>query len=230
MDSTRDTYYFDKYVYKIKIDIPGIHFFRNSRNDEQCNAKLNHNYRLWNGLRHVTVKEAIGSNHKLVKKIIGWREFHKENKTALKLVFSYNTVTVYYNDDKPITDLINSFIESGHAESDLSISFLKSKQIEGFQRGVIYHNNPVKKFRVHLGYLKLDPQQRSDLTSYLIQNREAVLFGASFNRWYQSNTLFVNYSLYFDIDDDIHVTYLMLKFPGLVRKLSNIEKRINTIL
>jgi hypothetical protein len=231
LDKAHVNNYFDRYQYKVKFDIIGIHFFRSVKNEYQFSNRLDTkcSYYLGHG-KNMTVRQVIGSSDNIARNIVLWTNKHKALKSDIKFMFCCDTFSVYYNSDDAIKELIDSFTENEYNDTMLPVTFFKVEKIAGFQRDVIYHMNPKRKIRTYFSSFRISDQDKTDLWNYVRDNVLDIDCSYALRRFFQhsSRSRFMNSTFFIDLDDERHITYLMLKFPELIRKVSNIEKRINT--
>jgi len=235
VDKTRVNYYFDTYQYKMKFDIMGIHYFRNIRDDAHFDIRLKsacvyYPYGRFTNVKNINVNEIVGSNDQLIRIFLKWIKSNKDSKSQLRTVISFDCVTVYFNDPAPLEKLIDSFIGAGYDIEQLAITLYKAQKMQDFERDVIYHLFPKKKYRLYFSCMMLSTAEKGDFITYVQNNSTDIVCSNRLNDWTTTlKSRIIQSYYYIDMDDDTHVTYLILKFPGLVRKLSNIQKRINTV-
>lgn len=234
IDRTRINLYFDKYKYKLCIRADGFQFFRNIKNIESYDVRLYDrvgNFRYESRGNSTTVKDRLGENVEVIKEILGWMIDQKSKSDKnLKFVTALETLTIYFNDKEIISNLLTLIDSLPRSDTEFRIELLEAEKLAGYQKGIIYQINPKHKYRLHFGFFRLNKIDIQILRSYL-KNPENKLHLNSTARTWMSREIVNNfwYGITVDCDDDVHATYLNMLYPGIINKLSKIEKRINTV-
>ena len=239
-DISRVNYYYDIYQYRCVIRLHAVEFIR------LCNFDSN-KFDYW--MNHITYKNGVKSKWKnvisdkksLLKSICDWVGQNKKNKDV-KITFSSNTISLYYNDENSIVELLNVIRSNEQQDINLRIKFSRSSRISNFERGVVYLANPKAKFRLYFSYMRLSVDEENYILDYL-RNIDNMSCSYQIRRWLRDETQQMTPSWYspgvkkfiffrntfIDVDDDSHATFLNLYRPGIIYKVNKIEKRINNM-
>lgn len=148
-----------------------------------------------------------------------------------RVMLSHNCFTVYYND----TALIDQFLCDLQSSNDLittyaQFSFYYASVMPGFETGVVYRSRPTHAYRMYLGTISLSDDDKKRLLEYVSRAENEMKFSSNarhimhrrFARVYSAS------DVYIDANTEHQAMYLNLLYPGIIRKLAKIEKRINT--
>lgn len=239
-DISRVNYYYDIYQYRCVIRLHAVEFIR------VCNFDSN-KFDYW--MNHITYKngtktiwkKVIGDRKDFLKVLCDWVGQNKKNKD-IKITFSSNTISLYYNDEHKILELLNIIKSNEQKDIYTRINFSRSNRIQNFERGIVYLANPKAKFRLYFSYMRLSVAEEDYILDYL-RNIENMSCSYQIRRWLRDETQQMTSTWYrpgvkkfiffrntfIDVDDDSHATFLNLYRPGLIYKVNKIEKRINNM-
>lgn len=235
LDTTRVCYYHNTYKYRAVINIRGLQFVRVCNYN---NSRINYckDYVVFYNRRKTTWGEVIRDNENLIHALCEWIKIAKLDKN-IKVFVGYDNLSIYYNDDTKISELLTLIQTTATAENVFALSFTESAKIDNFERGVIYLARPVYRYRIYFNHLELTPDEAQYLRDYVKEIKrykanwsfQRLLDGA--NLFYKSRTYSVTsiFNSYIDINDDVHATYLGLFKPGIIKRVAKIEPRINNI-
>jgi hypothetical protein len=234
LETTKITHYYDKYPYKMIVRGAGLHHCRQAKHVTDINAVFNTHYPRFMYLRprsSETVRQIIGTeNEKVVRVFWTWIIEARQKKLDVKISVSHNKVFVYYKDEHLIESLLNSFIGADFSKSSILLNFHKAEQIPHYERGVVYLLDPKYKFRVTTGTAKIgNKAQNEQLRAYILNEENDIHVGYALRNWLKqsrnNNWEYIPRGLTFDLNDEIHATYLNMLYPGIIHKLSEIKLR-----
>jgi hypothetical protein len=152
-------------------------------------------------------------------------------KHDCKIVISQHCFTVYYNNADNIDQLLCA-LEKSSVDTPLAAEFTfhYSSVMPGFETGVIYQARPKYCYRMYMGTMALTDKEKQQLLEYVLrpENKMKLSSNATATLHRRWGRLYSGTDIYIDSYSEQHAVYLNLLFPGIIRKLSKIEKRINT--
>lgn len=216
--------FYDKFKYKIVIDIPGIHFFRYVNTIEQFDKRINtiaFGLRFKNNFDY-TIGEICEATLDSIKNIIIWKSKNKSTDTFLSRIEA-DILTVYANDISLIYEL-STFIKNKN-----NIRKFKATDLN-FDKGKIYLKNPKFKYRLFLNYKAWLKHERDNLTEFLNQDKENYAASKVLSDWLfkfddYNRTIWSSNTFTIDMKEEIMITFFVIKFPNAIKKVVEIEKR-----
>lgn len=239
VDKNRATYYYDKYKYRCKFSLRGVHFLRVVRYKASIIPRYLNNTTYVFGKKS-SWKSALGTNISLIEQLCDWIAQHKDSEYKDKITISvgYNSIMLYYNDESLIDNFLRVIEQHADpkAEYKYSLKFARSTRVENFERGVIYLRRPKHKYRLYFNYTKLGADDAAYVRKYLLDiEKSSQAYNRSLYRFaHRTNFQGVGWDIiylnsYLDVNDDVHATYLNLFKPGIIHRVAKIEQRINTV-
>lgn len=232
LETTKITHYYDKYPYKMTVWGTGLHHCRQAKHVIDIDTVFNTHYpryMFYTTKNSQTVREIVGTqNEKVVRVFWTWIIEAKQNKLDVKISVNRNKVFVYYKDEQLIESLLNSFVGANFSKSNILLNFYKAEQIPHYERGVVYLKDPKYKFRVTTGTAKIGNKAQIDqLRAYILNKENDIHVGYALRNWFKqsrhNNWEYIHRGLTFDINDEIHATYLNMLYPGMIHKISEIK-------
>ena len=222
IDKSKNTYYYDKYPYKMMIYCVGIEHSRRCYTEDELETKLNRLFSYFSYSRHndeIRIKENFD-------KMVSILSIKNENKDRddIKFTTSRGVFTIY---STKVSDLI-SFHEQLKS-ANLNIRCYATTRIQNYSKDVVYLKSSPHQYRAFMNSIVLTTDEITDLYTYF--KRNDIRMSPTFIKWYRcnyknaSNKFYTWITMFFDLNDESQITYLSLKYPRLVRKICKIEKR-----
>lgn len=226
-DPTKLSLYFDIYRYKLKMKIPGVHYFRSVKSIDQYNQRLNQIHTFGLKLNIYTISQFFKdhSNYKL-EPIYDFILFKiNQPKNQNKVIVSYDSVNVYSND---VNELINIATVNKFADCQL----ITITELKDYDKNNIYKKKPKHKYRIYLNYSKITDGDIQLFMKLLMTNdcapsRTLSREMSNYNKrtWVNETALLLWASHFIDINDEIFITMFSLTFPKTIRKIVKIIQR-----
>lgn len=228
LDSTRLTFYYDKFKYRMSIGIRGIHYFRTVNTIDGYTNRLNaySTERMY----YQNVHQILSDNKTLkhIKNFVRWRASKVKDKLDFKLRIGEDKATIYSND---LTVFQIILVKLNHDYDQQHITCNYSELMQNYEQGVIYLKNPKRKFRIYLRSEKHSVSQKFDLLEFI--NKNDITMSPSLLKWlkrssrvsfpYGDSWAWSHY--FFEFDQESLITIVSLKFDNLIGKLCTVQKR-----
>lgn len=219
VDENRNTYYYDKYPYKMMIYCVGIEYSRRCYTVDELETKLIRVFSYSKYDEEVRIKENLDKISSIIK-------IKNENKDRddIKFTTSRGVFTIY---STKVGDLIS--FHDRLKSFDLHFRCYATTRVQNYSKDVVYLKSPQHEYRVFMNSIVLTADEVTDLYAYFKNN--AIRMSPTFIKWYRFNyknsphKFYTWLTMFFDLNDESQITYLSLKYPRLVRKICKIEKR-----
>jgi len=218
IDRTKDTYYFNKYPYKLRVYCNGIEYAR------KCHTEYDFELRIQKLSTYKTYNHISDLNNSR-ETILGLISIRSDNKKNLNLKFMVQTGTL----DIYSTDLISlSDIYSKVLAYNCPIEKTATIKRPNYSNDTVYLKDSNYQHRCYLTTKIWTDKEKRDFYKYTRENdiklcpslKTMLLWKHPYSvRTYTWSSMFI------DIKDDTQITYLSLKFSNLIRKVCKIEKR-----
>jgi hypothetical protein len=214
VDPARIALYYDRYLYRARLDIEDIHYFRGVKNSNEVYdriQRLNRNY-------FTVVLSSAGYQ------LFDWMDTY-QTAGVYFVRFQQDAVDIYSNDIIVLQDLINQ------VHGAKSYILKRCQPRPDFDRSTVYLVNPRSRYRVYFKWIKAD-NIRDSLREFVEQH--GLKPSESCRRWlttlYNTSSGYLGYqylwdSYFIDVDDEMITTLMTLKFGDIIRRVSKIEKR-----
>lgn len=224
VDKSRMFLYYDRFIYRAKISIENIQYFRHVKSVEK----------LWTQLSYVSNLRSMGmsiTDVAKVKRFVEWFENTKYSKKDYCYSCNTNYINFYTNDISIINELLVQLSDEVALSDKLVPPYYDLYRVidnPKTDRSVIYLVDPKYRYRIYFKWGKTTETQREDLINFIESND--IVCSVAFEHWVKKR-LHKNYSHYLwdnyfiEFNNEMLVTLLSLKFDGLVRKICNVEKR-----
>lgn len=212
VDPARIALYYDRYLYRARLSIDDIHYFRGVKNSADLYnriQRLNRNYFT------VVVSSAA-------YQLFDWMDIY-QSAGVHSARFQQDAVDIYSNDIVVLQDLVNQV--HGAKSYDLK----RCQPRPGFDRSIVYLAKPKSRYRIYFRWIKA-ADIRLSLREFV--ELHGLKPSESCRRWLTSsnttNSLGYQYlwdNYFIDFDDEMITTLMTLKFGDIIRRVSKIEKR-----
>lgn len=226
-ETRRYNRYLDKYLYKISIKLRGIQYFRDCKNKNQVNSRLE---RKVYSSTHTGIPTMKTLNSMLEK---------SDNKTFDVLTFFdilFDTNELYFRrifQNK--IDIYTNSLELCSAFSIFSdkVSYKYVTEKVDYDANVIYLHKPKYNFRLFLNTKRLDETELARFSNFV--NVYSFKPSRSFSKsllWHYAslkngslikNWMYVHEKYFLDFIDETLITIFAISFPDLIRKVCKIE-------
>jgi hypothetical protein len=222
IDSLRSSPYFNKYEFSLTASVPGIGYFRGIKSLRQFDQRLPANVGYYDRL---TVKEKCAANLSILRSIIMWRYTmdRDHNSEKLRITVSGNQLFFYTSDLSLIENFINEI-----GPNNISYTIKRSPFVPNWEKGAIYHARPKHKLRLYLTSRRYALEEKTELCNYLAENTAHIAPSPTLKNWFT----FINRShshawstMFMDIDDEVYLTYMSLRFSNLISRVCDIKQR-----
>jgi hypothetical protein len=218
IDETKDTYYFNKYPYKLRIYCNGIEYARRCHSENELDVRL---ARLSVYIRNNSMEELVTFREKILE-LLKIRESYRYNSN-LKFVVQHGIFNVYSTNICDISD-IYSRISSFNYKIEKSVSIKRPD----YSSDVVYIKDPKHQYRCYLTTKMWTEDEKTQFYKYARDNKIRLCPSLkSMLLWKHpySTRIYTWSSMFIDVDDETQMTYLSLKFSNIIRKICKIEKR-----
>lgn len=233
-DKRRYSLYFDKFRYRASVCFPGIHYFRYEKNTLEFNKRLEDIVSVWptyisdkpkNSLNnYVVLSELLTSKYqsdlKIYESFVAWRN---QYSTKIKVCIRRDHLDIYFDEPEPFRSFVQFCPDH---RPDLRYIVVNPD----LKRDVIYHINPTHQYRL---FFKLHKMPKTELANFkamftqydckMSPGLKREIYSRKFHS--HSGYLLILDQHFVDIQDDSLITVWALRYPNLVRKVVNIEKR-----
>lgn len=209
LDTAKRNFYYGQYPFKITLNEHYLHYLRSIKDTvsfdrywewRQSRSFLNHSASTRNRLHEIFV---------FLSKYIDREKF--------KLVFSYNTVSIFIEDRESAEEL-RSAIDC--STINLNVKFWRVEQVADWKKDNVYLKNPKYAYRAYFNIVYLSsPKEISSFKKYLERNN--IHYCPSLLRClrHKFSSFYLTTKMFIDLDDTAHLTYLMLSYGDCIRKV-----------
>lgn len=219
----RDNTYYNKYEYRLRIDIPGLRYTLWCTEPEHLDAKISGKTYKYGKMPKKDIP-VVTANLDALKAVIVLQRDRKKNKT-LGVRIESETIAVFSND---LTELQAVQAAIGSAgETDYT-----QVQTAAFAGTKYFVNDPPHKFRVYFRSKRVEEEFHLDLRKTLERQKELYPSNAlqhwcskdakTYGMWYFRWT---NAAHFIDYDDESTLSYLALVHGDILGKKYKLEKR-----
>ena len=219
----KENTYYNNYVYRAKMFIPGASYTYYAKTTEDLTKRLNATgYLILSPSRKIEIREHINE----LNNFIDWRNKHqKKGYASFRVEGDY--ISVYSND----LDLLLTLKD---ITPEVKLTEVKLEQFAGTK---YYVNEPKHKYRIYLKSAIVDDKTFiKDLYETINKSKELVaskplrlwLYGYMKDRGLQSHPWRYNWSSSshsIDYDNESTLSYLMLMYGHMLGKRYKLEKR-----
>lgn len=236
LDISRSAFYFDKFKYKMSVFVRNVHYFRSIKTVDNFHKKINrYSTQLNDGFLFfddIQLLVADKTTQTAIESFVRWRESLVNTQLKFKIRVNHSHILIYGNDLQLYDGLLTEIKDSVNLAQ---IEYYYVNSNPNYDRSVIYLQKPKRKFRIYLKSEMYCTSDREKLLNFMID--KDIYMCRSFNEWLNrnnSNNFFKNTSyswdhFFFELDDEMLITLILLKFDRLIRKVCAIEKKINTV-
>lgn len=197
IDRYKVSLYYNKYRYRVKFRLRGVHFFRYCSTvfdvNERLHQSVSHGYITGNRLSVLThVSEFVDSVHAFVE----WRG----QETRGLISVTVDTVKFYTNSLEAIEHLQSTVLAEVLAHTD-RVAYSEALPIDNHEAGAIYRRRPRSQWRMHFNWGKLTDTEIVELRNTLANYR--VVLNPRLEWGLQSYSSPNNYPLYLRASDYI---------------------------
>jgi len=248
IDKSRLSLYFDKFQYRLSLNMSAIHYFRYIKNNSDYDSRVislrehlsSGSDKNWNGFVYQPFGASrsfatISDNLPSIEAYSLWRETISV-PTDVMIRIQCDKLDVYSNK----MSIFQSLLDKLDSVNDfLDVKFLKSKPMKNFEKGIVYRENPKYKFRIYLSCELRTIEQIKQFNDTLL--RYDINLSKSLISWIDSSEVMAEKSPFsttpgtwswphfsFDFNDESIITILCLQHQEWIGKVCHIEKKINT--
>ena len=214
IDTTKRDYYYHQYPFKMLIISSDLQYLRYVRDESDF-----------------TYVYSTKIKPRLLADVSKYDEFleivklrAKFSAKEAKFVFWSGTCTVYSEN----IDIVNTISQSlmKFDTSRFRISRYRVDKKQDYDREKVYLKNPKHSLRMYFNSAVWTKADRKTLFEYMKSNdiKLSPSLKRWFNNWISYERVYTVNSMFIDLNDEQHITYLSLKFPNLPRKVCVIEK------
>jgi hypothetical protein len=217
VDPARIALYYDRYLYRARLSIEDIHYFRGVKNSAE----------LYNRVQRLNKNYSTVAVSSAAYQLFDWMDTY-QSAGVHSARFQQDAVDIYSNDIIVLQDLVNQ------VHGAKSYILKRCQPRPGFDRSIVYLAKPKARYRIYFRWIKavdIRPSLREFIEHHGLRPSE------SFRRWLTSSptsSYVINSSLgyqylwdnyFIDFDDEMITTIMTLKFGDIIRRVSKIEKR-----
>ena len=220
----RDSNYYNKYEYRMRVEIPGVRYTWSCKKPEELDVKLSGKAKpKYYNVRKSDIQE-VTDNLTALKAIVTIQQSRKTSKTFGMRVES-ETVAFFSND---LTELkaLESTIGSTY---EYDYTQVQTSQYAGIKH---FAKEPKHKFRVYLKSRRVDDSLHLEFKE-LFKRQPSLYPSQAFKDWYTNPGSrfgiwyfrWVSAAYFIDYDDESTLSYLALMHGDLLGKKYKLEKR-----
>lgn len=223
----RDNLYYNKYEYRIRIEIPGSRYTYWCKKPEDLDKKLISKTNGWSGIRKEDVPIVTAHLPQLKELISIATERKASGKYTIRM--ESNTVAVFSSDLTILQD-IEKRIGLGY-----TIDYTKA-QTGSFTGTKYFVNDPKHKYRVYLKTKRVENNFHTEFADMIAKNK-SLYPSPALRRWLGPDSKrrgmwylkFSSSSYFIDYDDESTLSYLALMHGEILGKKYKLEKRPDPI-
>lgn len=223
----RDTLYFSKYDYRLRMHVPGARYTWYCKRPSDIDRKLNGTFGRWGDIRKDDVQTVL-DNLPALKTIVEVTIERKKNKN-FSMRLEGNTLAIFSNDLDFLTKLQDRIGTKYRLDCSMA-------QTSGYSGIKYFVNEPSHKYRVYLRSKRVEDTFHTELRGTLSRtktlypsnalrrwvNNDSKRYGIWYFRW-TSSAHFIDY------DDESTLSYLALIHGEILGKKYKLEKRPDNI-
>lgn len=216
IDTAKRDYYYRQYPFKMMIISSGLQYLRYVRGESDF-----------------TYVYSTKIKPRLLKGVSKYDEFleivrlrTKFSAKEAKFVFWSGTCTVYAENIDIVNTISQSLVKFQKPENTFRICLYRVDKKQDYDREKVYLKNPKHSLRMYFNSAVWTKADRKTLFEYMKSNDIKLCPSLKrwFNNWISYERVYAVNSMFIDLNDEQHITYLSLKFPNLPRKVCVIEK------
>jgi len=220
----RDSSYYSKYLYRLRLSIPGVRYAWYS-DIETLKLRLAGKSKLYSKLRDDAKKE-ITENLVPIERLITFRAAAKKDKN-IGLRSEGDTIAVFSNDLQYLQDIKSQYTNDVNVVTDMTEVI--TSNLVGIKHFV---NKPKFNYRVYLKSKRAPDGFKEELKKFLDKNKKTLSSSPAMSKWVREKTV-INYwwgnymsSHYFiDYNEESTLSYLALLYGDMLGKRYKLEKR-----
>lgn len=219
----RDNNFYNKYEFRMRVEIPGVRYTWWCKNPEDLDAKLAGKYKKYTSVRKEDI-QTVTDNLQALKAIIIIQNTRKKHKD-LGVRIESKTVAIFSNDLSVLKALENII---GNQYS-YDYTQVQTSQYAGVKHFV---NDPKHNYRVYLRSKRVEDGFRADFKDTLNRHVELSPSNAlqtwltkSDKRWGIWSFRYTSSAHFIDYDDESTLSYLALMHGEILGKKYKLEKR-----
>lgn len=223
----RDNNYYNKYEFRMRVEIPGVRYTWWCKNPEDLDAKLAGKSKSYGSVRKDDI-QTVTDNLQALKAIIIIQNTRKKHKD-LGVRIESKTVAIFSNDLSVLKALENII---GNQYS-YDYTQVQTSQYAGVKHFV---NEPKHSYRVYLRSKRVEDGFREDFKKTLNRHTELSPSNAlqtwltkSDKRWGSWSFRYTSSAHFIDYNDESTLSYLALMHGELLGKKYKLEKRPEAI-
>lgn len=216
VDARRRDYYYRQYPFKIIIGSSALERLRYVKDETDFTYVYNTKIR-------PRISKDVNKYNEFLEIVKLRNKFSAE---AAKFVFSGATCTVYATTIETVDEICQSLMKFENSKNIFRIYLYRVDKKQDYDREKIYLQNPKHSLRMYFNSASWSKEDRRKLWKYIKSNdiKPSPSLKRWFNHWDNWNKVYTFSSMFIDLNDEQHITYLSLRFPNLPRKVCVIEK------
>ena len=215
----RDSQYYNKYEYRMRVKIPGVRYTWYCKNVEDLEKKIQGKAVGWSSVRKEDLPTVIDNQEAL--KLVIKLQHSRRNTKDLGLRVEGHTVAFFSNNLKTLQD-IQTELGGGYS---CDYTQVQTSEYSGVKEFV---NEPKHKYRVYLKSRVIEEKTVKDLKD-LFQRTPSLYPSTALKAWLDRNQGWyhrcTSSSHFIDYDDESTLSYLALMHGDLLGKKYKLEKR-----
>ena len=219
----RDHLYYNKYDYKLRLEVPCCHYTYWCGCPEDLDAKLTGKSKGWGNVKGKDIK-TVTENLPALKEVIKLKLQSKKNKN-FSLRLEGDVLAVFSNDINLYDDIKNNIGQK-------YVIDCTQAQTAGYSGVKYFVNEPKHKFRVYLRSKRVDDNFHIELRE-MFKTQKKLYPSFALRRWVSSDSKrygiwyfrWASSAHYIDYDDESTLSYLALMHGSILGKKYKLEKR-----
>lgn len=214
----RDQNYWNEYVYRARIKVPGGRFTYCFDNIVDWKAKVAAGHWGWRNKLTDDEKQYLLSQEDVVKKFFEFKKEFKKNKSGI--IRTEGITTAIFSNDLSLLHSVRDW--------NLEVDFTEVKTSE-YAGTKFFVKEPKFKFRVYLKSKRIGNGTHSDLRD-LFSTQKSLRPSKAFKSWMYGEArkwrhAWLSSSFFIEYDDESTLSYLMLLHGDILGKKYNLKKR-----
>ncbi len=222
----RDTQYYNKFDYRLRVKIPCVRYTWLCKNPEDLDVKLKGKSRKFGSIRRDDTSTVLKHIHGL-KTIISLQQ--EKKKKGLSIRVENSTVAIFSNELSSLQEVEKTL------GPDYTCDFT---QVQTSQYAGVKHfvNEPKRKYRVYLRSRRVDDEFPKKFKE-MLSKQPSLYPSPALNEWLATDRTMLgawryrwsSSSYFIDYDDESILSYLGLMYGEMLGKKYKLEKRPDNI-
>lgn len=221
----RDSQYYNKYEYRLRVKIPGVRYTWWCKKPEELDIKIKGNTKKYGTIRKED-KQDVVDNCDAIKKVITLTTEKKAKGIGIRI--EYETMAVFSND----LTVLKDFETKLGPNYKCDYTQVQTSEYVGIKHFV---NDPPHNYRVYLKSKRVEDSFRAEMRDF-ISKQTQLHPSPSFTRWLSDKDRHFSWkyrwtssSHFIDYDDESTLSYLALMHGEMLGKKYKLEKRPDNI-